>query len=87
MAKGIAGLALLCAALCVAAHAQEVYQVGSGIADITGPAAQINMMGYANPSQTTKGIHLRLFSRGTFPRHLCAPFYVFLGFAVAHLFI
>ncbi|KAH3872488.1 hypothetical protein DPMN_035704 [Dreissena polymorpha] len=43
--------------------ADTEYNVGIGIADITGPAAQVNMMGYANPSQTTKGIHLRQFSR------------------------
>ena len=39
-------------------------QVGTGIADITGPAGQINMMGYANPSQTTLGLQTRLFARG-----------------------
>ncbi len=39
------------------------YKIGVGIADITGPAAGVNMMGYANPSQVTGGIHLRQFSR------------------------
>ncbi|XP_038060087.1 neutral ceramidase-like isoform X2 [Patiria miniata] len=39
------------------------YKIGVGIADITGPAAEVNMMGYANPSQVTGGIHLRQFSR------------------------
>ncbi|XP_013094566.2 uncharacterized protein LOC106078246 isoform X1 [Biomphalaria glabrata] len=39
------------------------YYVGVGIADITGPAAEVNMMGYANPGQTSHGIHLRQFSR------------------------
>ncbi|CAL1538863.1 unnamed protein product [Lymnaea stagnalis] len=39
------------------------YYVGAGIADITGPAAEINMMGYANPGQTSHGIHIRQFSR------------------------
>ncbi|XP_064644788.1 uncharacterized protein LOC135498445 [Lineus longissimus] len=37
--------------------------VGAGRADVTGPAAGVNMMGYANPGQTTAGIHTRLFSR------------------------
>ncbi|RDD40045.1 Neutral ceramidase [Trichoplax sp. H2] len=39
------------------------YFIGSGIHDITGPAADVNMMGYANPSQTAKGIHFRQRSR------------------------
>ncbi|XP_070539276.1 putative neutral ceramidase C [Ptychodera flava] len=41
----------------------DLYKIGVGIADCTGPAAETNMMGYATPSQTTKGIHQRLFSR------------------------
>lgn len=39
------------------------YLIGAGIADITGPAADINLMGYAKPNQDSGGIHLRLFSR------------------------
>ncbi|CAL8074457.1 unnamed protein product [Orchesella dallaii] len=39
------------------------YYVGVGIADVTGPAADLGMMGYANPSQSAKGIHTRLYSR------------------------
>ncbi|XP_072165665.1 uncharacterized protein [Diadema setosum] len=39
------------------------YLLGAGIADITGPAADVNFMGYANPSQTAGGISMRLFSR------------------------
>ncbi|CAG2182998.1 unnamed protein product, partial [Oppiella nova] len=41
----------------------DKYRIGVGIGDITGPAADINMMGYAKPGQDTHGIHLRLFSR------------------------
>jgi neutral ceramidase len=41
----------------------QVYEVGVGIADVTGPSAEIGMMGYANPSQSARGIHTRLFSR------------------------
>lgn len=37
--------------------------VGVGIEDVTGPAADVNMMGYAHPGQTSRGIHTRLFSR------------------------
>eukprot|EP01126_Amoeba_proteus_P016992 TRINITY_DN18012_c0_g1_i1.p1 TRINITY_DN18012_c0_g1~~TRINITY_DN18012_c0_g1_i1.p1 ORF type:complete len:141 (-),score=15.45 TRINITY_DN18012_c0_g1_i1:84-506(-) len=51
------------------------YLIGTGIWDITGPAAEgtyfevtytnltVGMMGYAVPNQTTAGIHLRLRSR------------------------
>ena len=39
------------------------FLVGSGVYDITGPAAEVGMMGYANPSQVTAGIHTRLRSR------------------------
>ncbi|CAG2115002.1 unnamed protein product [Medioppia subpectinata] len=41
----------------------DQYQIGTGIADVTGPAAEINMMGYAKLGQDTSGIHLRLFCR------------------------
>lgn len=41
----------------------DTYRIGFGIADITGPAAEINMMGYAKLGQDTQGIHLRLHSR------------------------
>lgn len=43
--------------------ADDDYQIGVGIADITGPAAEINMMGYAKGGQDTAGIHFRLYSR------------------------
>ncbi|XP_014680017.1 PREDICTED: neutral ceramidase-like [Priapulus caudatus] len=42
---------------------QPNFFIGTGRADITGPAAEINMMGYANPKQDTQGIHFRLYSR------------------------
>lgn len=38
------------------------YQIGSGIYDITGAAAESNMFGYAN-MKSTDGIQMRLFSR------------------------
>ncbi|GBN45175.1 Neutral ceramidase 3 [Araneus ventricosus] len=41
----------------------DIYDIGIGIADITGPAADINMMGYAKVSQVTRGIHTRQYSR------------------------
>ncbi|XVX19920.1 neutral/alkaline ceramidase [Actinomycetota bacterium] len=39
------------------------YLVGRGMADITGPAAEIGMMGYSRTDQKTEGIHQRLRSR------------------------
>lgn len=37
--------------------------VGLGSYDITGPAADVNMMGYANIEQIASGIHFRLRAR------------------------
>ena len=39
------------------------FLIGAGIYDITGAAAEINMMGYAQPQQLDQGIHSRLWSR------------------------
>jgi hypothetical protein len=39
-------------------------QVGTGTADVTGPAADLVMMGYAQATQIAHGIHFRLRSRG-----------------------
>ncbi len=39
------------------------FQVGSGVYDITGPAAELGMMGYAMLDQKTAGIHQRLWAR------------------------
>ncbi|CAH1405695.1 unnamed protein product [Nezara viridula] len=39
------------------------YKIGVGIADITGPPAEVAFMGYANPEQKGGGLHLRQFSR------------------------
>jgi neutral ceramidase len=41
----------------------QTYFIGSGIYDITGPAGEIVMQGFAVSSQTTAGIHTRLRSR------------------------
>jgi neutral ceramidase len=65
-----AGVALLAAATVPPglAHAQDcagntTFLVGSGIYDITGPAAELGMMGYAMLDQKTTGIHQRLRAR------------------------
>ncbi|WP_214480180.1 neutral/alkaline non-lysosomal ceramidase N-terminal domain-containing protein [Bacillus sp. SM2101] len=39
------------------------YYVGAGMYDITGPAAEVVMMGYADSAQKTEGLHFRLRSR------------------------
>ncbi|CAN7065489.1 hypothetical protein IGI04_040362 [Brassica rapa subsp. trilocularis] len=39
------------------------YLIGMGSYDITGPAADVNMMGYANMEQVASGIHFRLRAR------------------------
>ncbi|GMN34836.1 hypothetical protein TIFTF001_004925 [Ficus carica] len=38
----------------------DEYLIGVGSYDMTGPAAGVNMMGYANIYQTTAGVHFRL---------------------------
>lgn len=45
-------------------HAVEgAYNIGRAIRDITGPASEANLMGYAVPGQLAGGIHMRLRAR------------------------
>lgn len=46
-----------------AVPAKEVITIGAGVSDITGPAAEVGMMGYAKSEQKTSGIHMRLYAR------------------------
>jgi len=39
------------------------YLIGQGVHDVTGPSAEVGMMGYANPDQKTSGIHTRQWAR------------------------
>jgi neutral ceramidase len=55
--------AMIYAAFPSALEANTEYLVGAGIHDITGPAAEIVMMGFAVGEQKTAGIHTRLRSR------------------------
>ncbi|KAF3773215.1 Neutral ceramidase [Nymphaea thermarum] len=48
---------------CRIASANSTYLIGLGSYDITGPAADVNMMGYANAEQTVSGVHFRLRAR------------------------
>ncbi|NWG27416.1 MAG: neutral/alkaline ceramidase [Ignavibacteriaceae bacterium] len=41
----------------------DEYLIGTGIYDVTGPAAELGMMGMASIEQKTEGIHSRLFAR------------------------
>jgi len=42
---------------------REIYLIGVGKADITGPVVEINMMGYADPNQLGTGLRQRLYAR------------------------
>ncbi|XP_056856892.1 neutral ceramidase 1-like [Raphanus sativus] len=44
-------------------HSHSEYLIGLGSYDITGPAADVNMMGYADMEQVASGIHFRLRAR------------------------
>ena len=39
------------------------YRIGSSKRDITGPAAELGMMGFSDVDQKTVGIHSRLYAR------------------------
>ncbi|KAG2496430.1 hypothetical protein HYH03_005654 [Edaphochlamys debaryana] len=51
------------AVLLLAARASAGYLAGVGVGDITGPVADVNLMGYAMPLQTAQGLHTRLYAR------------------------
>lgn len=59
----------LCFLLLICIHntgkivADSTYLIGLGSYDITGPAADVNMMGYANMEQIASGVHFRLKAR------------------------
>ncbi len=55
--------ALSAPAWALAATTSPAYQVGVGMSDITGEAAEVGMMGYASLSQKATGIHQRLRAR------------------------
>ena len=55
--------AMLAIAVCLFIPLCNAYQLGAGIWDITGPAVEINFMGYALPGQRGTGIHQRLRAR------------------------
>ncbi|WP_281555967.1 neutral/alkaline ceramidase [Thalassomonas sp. RHCl1] len=48
---------------CVGVTQAGDFQIGRGIHDITGPAAEVGMLGYADLEQISSGIHTRLHAR------------------------
>ena len=48
---------------CVTGVQAADFQIGRGIHDITGPAAEVGMLGYADLAQISAGIHTRLHAR------------------------
>ncbi|KAG2424279.1 hypothetical protein HXX76_014657 [Chlamydomonas incerta] len=58
-----AALLLLVAASMSCYCCTAEYLVGVGTGDITGPVADVNLMGYAQPLQTARGLHTRLAAR------------------------
>ncbi|WOG89122.1 hypothetical protein DCAR_0208358 [Daucus carota subsp. sativus] len=66
--RASAGLLLWIALLLLLQNGKGVvsdsnYLIGLGSYDITGPAADVNMMGYANTEQVASGVHFRLRAR------------------------
>ncbi|PSN40922.1 Neutral ceramidase [Blattella germanica] len=61
MATGWLATLIVVVFSCCAVEAS--YKIGIGIADVTGPAAEVGFMGYGQMGQKGKGLHLRQFSR------------------------
>ncbi|XP_043460805.1 neutral ceramidase [Leptopilina heterotoma] len=60
---GQCGLIKIFIALIILPTAFTAYSIGVGIADTTGPTAEVVFMGYASIKQKGTGLHLRTFSR------------------------
>lgn len=65
--------------LCCAATAAPAppLNVGAAIADVTGPAADINFMGYAMMGQVGRGLHFRLRARAFVFQEVSSSFFLF----------
>jgi len=61
-------------------------QFGTGVYDITGPAAEVVMMGYANGDQVTAGISQRLYARAYVFANPEGPRVVFVSAELGQLF-
>lgn len=62
-AKSLECLFSIAFLICQITFISATYNIGTGIADCTGPAAGVVFMGYAKSSQIGCGIHLRQFAR------------------------
>lgn len=62
-ARLLLAISVACTCLAVIHADGDGFLVGVGKADITGPVADVNLMGYANPDQFAAGIHTRLYAR------------------------
>ncbi|MES1914882.1 MAG: hypothetical protein MHM6MM_006909, partial [Cercozoa sp. M6MM] len=62
-------LALVGVATALATGQENAWRVGFGKADVTGPVAELVMMGYAQPSMKAAGLHTRLFARASVFQH------------------
>ncbi len=63
------------------------YLIGAGTGDVTGPAAEVGMMGYAKLDQKTNGIHTRLHSRAfVFVDTVTEKRVVFVSADLGHIF-
>lgn len=49
----------------------DIFDAGAARGDITGPFADVGMMGYAEPSQVAQGLHMRLWSRALVVKERC----------------
>ena len=54
---------LLFLSLCMVVQADDYFSVGTGIYDVTGPAGDVTMAGFARMEMKTGGIHTRLRAR------------------------
>ncbi|XP_069668622.1 neutral ceramidase isoform X2 [Periplaneta americana] len=63
MMKSLSALVLMTGAACLLCGVKASYNIGVGIADVTGPCAEVGFMGYGKVDQKGKGLHTRQFSR------------------------
>lgn len=61
--KACLPMCLLLLVLVTVKSSESTHLIGLGSYDITGPAADVNMMGYANMEQIASGVHFRLRAR------------------------
>ncbi|KAE9135958.1 Neutral ceramidase [Phytophthora fragariae] len=63
MIRGIVSSCLVALLLGILSQLPAAYNIGIGKSDITGPAADVVMMGFADPTESSTGILSRLYAR------------------------